>query len=105
MKLVSPTQSRGLALVTDLYQITMAYAYWKSGKADQQAAFHLFFRNNPFRGGFTLAAGLADAVAFLQGFHFEDSDLAYLATLQGRDNQPLFDNAFLDYLRTLRFAC
>ncbi|HXI51867.1 MAG TPA: nicotinate phosphoribosyltransferase [Candidatus Saccharimonadales bacterium] len=95
----------GSALLTDLYQLTMAYGYWKSGKADQEAVFHLFFRKNPFQGGFTLAAGLADVVTYLQGFRFEDSDLAYLASLQGRDQRPLFGSAFLDYLRNLRLTC
>src|SRR5262245_12061647 len=95
----------GSALLTDLYQLTMAYAYWKSGKADQEAVFHLFFRKNPFQGGFTLSAGLADALRFLREFRFEDSDLAYLASLLGRDQRPLFGSAFLDYLRTLRLKC
>ena len=42
------------ALLTDLYQITMAYAYWKAGKADQRAVFHLFYRKQPFKGGFAI---------------------------------------------------
>jgi nicotinic acid phosphoribosyltransferase len=95
----------GLALLTDLYQLTMAYGYWKTGKADQEAVFHLFFRSNPFRGGLTLTAGLADAVAYLCGFRFEESDLDYLASLQGRDGKPLLSPAFLDCLRKLRFTC
>ena len=70
------TRAGGPALLTDLYQLTMAQGYWKAGKADQEAVFHLFFRKNPFQGGFTMAAGLADALAFLQAFRFEASDLA-----------------------------
>jgi nicotinate phosphoribosyltransferase len=93
------------ALLTDLYQLTMAYGYWKAGKADQQAVFHLFFRKNPFQGGFTLAVGLADAVEYLRGFRFEKSELEYLATLNGRDNRPLFEPAFLTFLHELRFNC
>jgi nicotinate phosphoribosyltransferase len=93
------------ALLTDLYQLTMAYGYWKASKADQQAVFHLFFRKNPFQGGFTLAAGLADAIDYLRGFRFEETELEYLASLSGRDNKPLFEPAFLDYLRELRFRC
>jgi nicotinate phosphoribosyltransferase len=93
------------ALLTDLYQLTMAYGYWKSGRADQEAVFHLFFRKNPFDGGFTLAAGLADAVAYLRGFRFEEDDLRYLASLKGRDGKPLFDAPFLEHLRDLRFSC
>ncbi len=94
-----------LALLTDLYQLTMAQGYWQAGKANQEAVFHLFFRKHPFQGGFTLAAGLADAVAFLQNFRFEDSDLKYLATLNGRDGQALFTPEFLDYLGQLPFTC
>ena len=99
------TRADRLALLTDLYQLTMAQGYWKAGKADQEAVFHLFFRKNPFQGGFTLTAGLADALAFLQAFQFEASDLAYLAELKGRDGKSLFEAAFLDYLRELRFTC
>jgi nicotinate phosphoribosyltransferase len=100
---VQPTEAS--ALLTDLYQLTMAYGYWKAGKPDQHAVFHLFFRKNPFQGGFTLTAGLADAVSYLRGYHFEESDLAYLAGLKGQDGKPLFEAAFLEYLRQLRFTC
>jgi nicotinate phosphoribosyltransferase len=95
----------GDGVLTDLYQLTMAYGYWKSGAADREAVFHLFFRKHPFQGGFTVACGLADAMSFLQNFKFVESDLAYLATLQGRDGQPLFEQAFLNYLRDLEFRC
>ncbi|MDQ3292527.1 MAG: nicotinate phosphoribosyltransferase, partial [Bacteroidota bacterium] len=43
-----------LALLTDLYQLTMAQGYWKKGMAEQEAVFHLFFRKNPFNGGYTV---------------------------------------------------
>ena len=69
-------------LLTDLYQLTMASAYWKSGRSEQEAVFHLFFRRLPFKGGYAVAAGLADAVEFLRNFRFESDDLAYLATLK-----------------------
>ena len=90
------------ALLTDMYQLTMAFAYWKAGRADREAVFHLFFRENPFHGGFTLACGLADCVKYMQEFHFDDSDLVYLADLHGGDDKPLFESAFLEYLRELR---
>src|SRR5205809_3855129 len=86
------------ALLTDLYQITMAYGYWKLGVAEQQAAFCLQFRSQPFDGGFTIAAGLEDVARYIEGYHFEDLELEYLAGLKGSDNQPLFETAFLDYL-------
>lgn len=97
-----PFQSR--ALLTDLYQLTMAFAYWRSGKAHQDAVFQLIFRQHPFKGGFTVMAGLEDCVAFLRSFRFEQADLAYLATLQGRDAKPLFDRAFLEDLERLRLT-
>jgi nicotinate phosphoribosyltransferase len=90
------------ALLTDMYQLTMAYGYWKSGMADREAIFHLFFRENPFRGGFTLACGLSDCVKYMIGFHFGENDLAYLQALKGTDDQPMFEEAFLEYLRDVR---
>jgi nicotinate phosphoribosyltransferase len=101
----SPPARPAPALLTDLYQLTMAYGYWKAGRASQEAAFHLFFRKPPFQGGFTIAAGLADAVAYLGGFSFDDGDLGYLASLTGRDGKALFEAAFLDHLRSVRFTC
>src|SRR5215207_7466254 len=90
------------ALLTDLYQLTMAYGYWKSGRADQEAVFHLLFRKQPFKGGFTLSCGLADAIHYLAGFKFEKTDLAYLEGLKGNDGRRLFDPAFLKYLGQLK---
>ena len=92
-------------LLTDLYQLTMAAGYWKAGHARQEAVFHLFFRRLPFAGGYAVAAGLADAVEWLKGFKFEAGDLEYLATLQGRDQRPLFEPGFLDYLGGLHWEC
>jgi nicotinate phosphoribosyltransferase len=83
----------------------MACAYWKSGTADKEAVFYLAFRTPPFQGGFTIACGLADVIDYLESFRFDNSDLAYLGTILGQDKKPLFDEAFLDYLRDLRFKC
>lgn len=93
------------ALLTDLYQLTMACGYWKSGKADQESVFSQFFRKHPFNGGFTIACGLVEVIAFLETFQFVEDDLAYLATLTGRDGAPLFEKGFLNYLRDLKFTC
>lgn len=92
-------------LLTDLYQLTMAAGYWKCGKAEQEAVFHLFFRKLPFSGGYAIAAGLGDVVKWLQGFRFSTAELEYLATLPGRDGKPLFERGFLDYLGTLEWRC
>lgn len=94
-----------LALLTDLYQVTMAYGYWKNGMAMREAVFHLFFRKNPFEGGYAVAAGLEHAASFLGGFGFSEQDLAYLATLTGNDGKELFEPEFLDFLHDTPFSC
>ncbi len=105
MSVPSEIYRGSLALLTDLYQLTMAYGYWKAGLAGREAVFNLFFRSNPFGGGFAIACGLAWVVDFLEHFRFDASDLAYLQTLCGNDGQPLFESAFLEYLGALEFTC
>lgn len=97
--------NQSLALLTDLYQLTMSYGYWKNGMQNKEAVFHLFFRKRPFGGGFTIAAGLENVINYLERFRFDDSDLNYLATLRGADNEPLFTDEFFKYLSDLRFTC
>jgi nicotinate phosphoribosyltransferase len=93
-----------LSLLTDLYQLTMAFGYWQSGLAGREAVFHLFFRRPPFGSGYTVAAGLHPAVEYLRGFRFAPDDLEYLAGLRGADGAPLFPPAFLDHLGALRLT-
>ncbi|HTN53054.1 MAG TPA: nicotinate phosphoribosyltransferase, partial [Anaeromyxobacter sp.] len=90
-----------LALLTDFYELTMAYAAWKGGAARKQASFTLSFRSNPFHGGFTVAAGLEHAMDLVEHLRFADEDLAYLGAQRGADGAPLFEPAFLEALRTL----
>lgn len=107
MPATSPLSSlyrSSLALATDLYQLTMAYAYWKSGVADREVVFHLTFRREPFAGGYAIAAGTSLAVEYLRELAFDRSDCDYLATLTGADGKPLFERAFLDDLAKLRFT-
>lgn len=92
------------ALLTDLYQLTMGYGYWKSGVANRRAVFHLTFRKLPFAGGYAVAAGLAPALDWLAEVRFGDAECAYLATLTGNDGRPLFEPAFLDHLAALRLT-
>ncbi len=92
-------------LLTDLYQLTMAQGYWKSGRAGQTAVFHLFFRTLPFGGGYAVAAGLADAVRYLRDFRFAPEEFDYLAALTAPDGSRLFEPDFLAYLRTVGPAC
>ncbi len=94
-----------LALATDQYELTMAKAYWQNGLAEREAVFNMFYRTNPFGGGFVVMAGLETLVETLRTFRFSTGDLDYLATLTGRAGRPLFPEPFLKYLAELRFSC
>ena len=65
-------------LLTDLYQLTMAYSYWKNSKHENNAVFDLFFRKNPFGGEFTIFAGLEEVLRFVNNFRFTEEDIDYL---------------------------
>ena len=105
MSRVAQVYRTSLALLTDLYQLTMAQAYWASGTADKEAVFHLFFRRNPFSGGFAVACGLARAIECLDQFQFGPDDLEYLRSLKGNDGRPLLDPTFVRELAALELRC
>jgi nicotinate phosphoribosyltransferase len=94
-----------LTLLTDLYQLTMAHGYWKTARAEQEAVFHLFFRKNPFEGGYTIAAGLEYVLEYIRRFRFSEDDITYLAELEGNDGRPLLSRDFLEYLNQLQINC
>ncbi len=105
MHLTRDLYRSSLTLLTDLYQLTMAYGYWKSGKGEQEAVFNMFFRKHPFQGGFTVACGLEMVINYLQDFRLSEDDVAYLRTLEGNDGKPLFEEGFLAYLANMEFTC
>ncbi|MFT6862541.1 MAG: nicotinate phosphoribosyltransferase [Akkermansiaceae bacterium] len=88
-------------LLTDLYQLTMGYGYWKNDMANREAVFHLFYRRAPFGGEAAIVAGTAPAADFLHDLTFTERELYYLATLTGSDGKRLFCNGYLDHLRKL----
>ncbi|KJR40305.1 nicotinate phosphoribosyltransferase-like protein [Candidatus Magnetoovum chiemensis] len=83
-------------LLTDLYQITMAYAYWKNARHEQNAVFDLFFRKNPFNGEFAVFAGLDDVLNFVSAFKYTKEDADYL-----RKILPNCEDSFFNWLLTL----
>jgi nicotinate phosphoribosyltransferase len=85
------------ALFTDLYELTMAAAFFREGVGGS-ATFSLYVRRLPPERGFLVAAGLADVLEYLRGFEFSPEALDYLRSL-GR-----FEPAFLEHLATLRFT-
>lgn len=105
MSRLSQIYQTSLGLLTDLYQVTMASGYWNTGLAEREAVFHLFFRENPFGGGYAVSCGLAAAIEYLKAWSFTKTDLAFLAEQSGTDGKPLFDPRFLDYLGQQCFQC
>jgi len=84
------------ALFTDFYSLTMAQGYWKR-KNDERAVFEMFFRHQPFNGGYSIFAGLETLLDKLTDFSFSDDDITWLKSLN------VFEEAFTDYLKTFRF--
>lgn len=85
------------ALLTDLYELTMLAGYFEQGMTEQRATFDLFFRANPFQGGYAVFAGLEPVLAYLEQLHFSAEELDYLQGLN------LFRPQFLTWLRQFRF--
>ena len=85
------------ALFTDLYQLTMAQAYWKSGNT-AEATFSLFIRNYPPDRGYLVAAGVEDALDYLENLRFSRDDIDYLRSIGS------FQPEFLDFLAGVRFT-
>jgi nicotinate phosphoribosyltransferase len=92
------------SLLTDFYQFTMAYGYWKAGMARTEAVFHLFFRTAPFGGAYGVCCGLDRVIDFVARLRFSNVDIDYLGSLLGDDGKAMFESAFLDYLQQLRFT-
>jgi nicotinate phosphoribosyltransferase len=94
-----------LALLTDLYQLTMAQGYFLLGMGQRQACFHLFFRKKPFQGQYAIACGLGLFLDFFENFSYSAEDTEYLASLKAPDGSFLFKPEFLKYLQQLKFSC
>ena len=94
-----------LVLLTDFYQLTMAYGYWQSGIHEREAVFYHSFRRAPFQGGYAVAAGLGTLIDYLLLLKFSQEDLAYLSRLESGNGRLLFSQDFLEYLSLLKFSC
>ena len=87
-----------LTMLCDFYELTMGNGYFQCGYKDRITYFDVFFRTVPDNGGFAIAAGLEQAVRYIQQLHFDEDDIAYL---RGRG---IFSEDFLSYLRDFRFT-
>ncbi len=89
--------ARNLTLLTDLYQLTMANAYFKQGLHNRKAVFDLYFRHNG-KISYAVAAGLEQACELINNFSYSDADIDYLRSLR------LFDEEFFRYLKGFKFS-
>ncbi|MBR2805360.1 MAG: nicotinate phosphoribosyltransferase, partial [Oscillospiraceae bacterium] len=85
-------------LVTDFYEYTMANGYYESGRADDILYFDMFFRTVPDDGGFAIACGLDLFIDYIQNLHFDDEDIAFLAS------KGIFSQGYLDSLKNFKFT-
>ena len=90
------TLTENTGLYTDFYELTMAQAYFYSGKQNETSTFDYFFRTNPYKGGYIVFAGLQDLLGILTKFSYNDENLAFLKQTGLRDE-------FLAYLKDFRF--
>ncbi len=88
---------RNLTLLTDLYQLTMGYGFYRQKKHEEEVVFDLFFRKNALI-TYSLFAGLEQAMDYLLNWRFDEEDIAYLRSLN------LFDEGFLEYLSNMKFT-
>ena len=93
---MEPTNKLVNPMLTDFYQITMAYAYWKAGVHEEEAVFDLFFRTNPFKGEFAIYAGLEEKLRLFENFHFTHDHIAYL-----KKQMPECEKGFFDWLKNV----
>ena len=86
-----------LTLLTDLYELTMMQGYFKNHTNDV-VVFDAFYRSNPCDGGYSICAGLAQVIDYIENLHFDEEDISYLRSLK------IFDEDFLEYLSNFKFS-
>ncbi|MFA6227783.1 MAG: nicotinate phosphoribosyltransferase [Patescibacteria group bacterium] len=91
--------SRISPLLTDFYQISMLYTYWKTNRQEQYAAFDLFYRTAPFDGQYAVFAGLSRILDFLSGFYLTQEEIRYLRSLPACSH---YEPEFFDWFNTLK---
>jgi nicotinate phosphoribosyltransferase len=89
---------QNLTLLTDLYQLTMMQGYFRNKTANETVIFDLFYRSNPCGNGYSIMAGLEQAIKYIKELHFTRNDIEYLRSLK------IFDEQFLDYLGDFKFT-
>ena len=89
---------RNLTMMTDLYQLTMMYGYFREKTHENMAVYDVFFQKRGGESKYAVFAGLEQVIEYINNLHFAEEDIAYLRTLN------LFDEDFFEYLRNFRFT-
>ena len=90
--------NKNLTLLTDYFQLSMIQGYFLTKRCGKRVAFDLFYRRNPFSNGYAVAAGLAQAIEYINDLSFGEESVNYLRSL------GTFDESFLEYLKTFKFT-
>ena len=99
MALTDIAHPTDIALLTDLYELTMAQGLWQNGKIDDEACFTAFYRDRPFGSAYAVMCGTAELPELVENMRFTDEDIAYLSSISAPGGGALFCAGFLDYLR------
>ena len=102
MALTDVSRPTDVAMLTDLYELTMAQGLWENGKQDEQGCFTAFYRNHPFESAYAVMCGSAELADLVENLRFTDEDIDYLAGLSAPAGGRMFNPAFLEYLRAFR---
>lgn len=85
-------------LMTDFYELTMAQTYFNLNEKDKIVYFDIFYRKNPFNGGYAISGGIDNIVEYIENFKIDEEDIDYLRSLK------CFSEEFLAYLKNLKFT-
>ena len=88
---------RNLTLLTDLYELTMMQGYFER-QENETVVFDMFFRSNPNKAGYSIAAGLDQVIQYIKNLNFSYDDVEYLRSLN------IFSEEFLNYLSGFHFS-
>ena len=85
-------------MLVDDYELKMGQTYFDAGVKDVEVVFDVFYRRNPFNGGYTISGGLDNIVDYINNFHFDNDDIEYLR------NTNNYTEEYLNYLSNIKFT-
>lgn len=85
-------------MMIDFYEFTMAQTYFDKGEQNKKVYFDVFYRTNPFDGGYAMMGGVEEIINYINNFKIEDSHINYLR------KQNKFSEEFLNYLSNIKFT-